>query len=116
MSTSTLGIITDVLRCGRQEGLGMMISRNFCSILTCRNERYFSIWNDVLIEVGLTPGGETSRWWHVRTLGVLEDDTYYECGFCSGGYFDMYLECYKNWRALLGSRSQVDLDGRQRWI
>jgi len=51
--------------------------------------------DDAPMAAGLTSHDGTSRWCDVCTLTIPKDEVYYRCGVCSGGDFDICLECYK---------------------
>ncbi|KAH7127259.1 hypothetical protein EDB81DRAFT_808987 [Dactylonectria macrodidyma] len=52
--------------------------------------------NDEFIEVGpISNNNRTSRWCNICTLGIPEDEVFYECGVCNSGNFHTCSECYK---------------------
>lgn len=51
--------------------------------------------NDMPMKVRSRSHYATSGWCDICTLGIQTDDMCYHCTVCSGGDFDICLECYE---------------------
>jgi len=51
--------------------------------------------SDLPAQTRSMPHNASSRWCDVCTLAIQKDDVFYECKVCSGGDFDICLECHE---------------------